>query len=245
MRADFIEKYLLLEEKHWWFSARREIILTMLRKYCAGGTKARILEIGCSGGMLSKTLLSHGYNNYTGIDISWDAINICRRRGIKNVLIMNGAISAFKDGSFDVIIASDVLEHIFEDSFAIKEWHRILHDGGITICFVPAYNSLWSSHDQINMHYRRYNKHNIQIIFVHNGFEIVRSSYWNFVLFFPLFIYRLLERLRLTSAQMAQLRHHSSLINNLFAHILTVENLFLRLGLTYPFGASVFVVAKK
>ena len=186
MKIDFERKYHLLEERHWWFVGRRRIILKLTNKIFLGRQDIKILEIGCSGGPLLNLLLSQGYAHVAGIDNSKEAIRLCKERGFKNVFFMNGAKPNFESEEFDLIITSDVLEHIKDDSKAVKEWKKILKKGGFIICFVPALRFLWSKHDEDNQHYRRYTQKGLKSIFRKNHFHVVRSSYWNIALLLPI-----------------------------------------------------------
>jgi SAM-dependent methyltransferase len=245
MKSDFERKYHALEEKHWWFVGRREIILSLAGKYYPGRERTKILEIGCSGGPLLKSLLSQGYSYIYGIDNSREAIRLCKRRGLKNVFLMDGVKPNFNSEEFDLIIASDVLEHIQDDEKAVKEWKRILKRDGVIICFVPALKALWSKHDEANEHRRRYTKKDLENIFAKNDFKIIKSSYWNIILFLPTFFYRLLTRAFLEEYSSHQLKKSNYILNFLLSKLLRIENFFLNIGVSYPIGISVFVIAKK
>ena len=245
MENDFERKYHALEEKHWWFVGRREIILSLVGKYYPGREGIKILEIGCSGGPLLKSLLAQGYSYIYGIDNSREAIRLCKRRGLKNVFLMDGAKLNFNNGEFDLIIASDVLEHIQDDEKAVREWKRILKGGGTIICFVPALKALWSKHDEANEHCRRYRKKDLKNIFAKNDFKIVKASYWNIILFLPVLLYRLLMRFFLKEYSGHQLKKSNYTLNYLLNKFLRIENFFLNIGVSYPIGISVFVIAKK
>jgi SAM-dependent methyltransferase len=245
MQSDFENRYHLLEEKHWWFISRREIILALIKKYYHSRKRIKILEIGCSGGPLLNLLSSHGYSQIFGIDISKKAVRLCRARGFKDVFPMNGAKPHFDSGEFDLIIASDVLEHIQDDEKAVKEWRRLLKREGTIICFVPAFESLWSKHDEDNEHCRRYTKTDLEKIFVKNGLKIIRSSYWNIALFLPTLCYRFLMRTFFKQSLIHQLKESNYALNYLLKKILSIENFFLDIGANYPFGISFFAIAKK
>ncbi|MDR9410892.1 MAG: class I SAM-dependent methyltransferase [Balneolaceae bacterium] len=145
------EKYHERERNYWWFKARREAIYKLLNFYNIK-YNSKILDIGCSSGLLLEELYQHGYpkNNLYGIDISKDAVNIAKSNGFENVQIMDGSELTFKNESMDVIISSDSLEHIKWDKTALKQWHQCLRPGGMLVVFVPAFNCLWSEHDEIN-----------------------------------------------------------------------------------------------
>ena len=148
-------KYHVQEDKHWWFESRRDMVIKLLRQ---SDRNSKILEIGCSGGPLIRALNKLGYNDVHGIDISEPAIDLCKLREISNTSVMDGSRPDFGDGQFDVVIASDVLEHIEDEEKALCEWNRILKPSGKLIVFVPAFKMLWSKHDEANHHYRRYSK---------------------------------------------------------------------------------------
>jgi len=117
---------------------------------------ARILDIGCGGGPLLLELIKKGLINIYGIDISTNAISKCKERGLDNVLVMDGNSPDFEKATFDIIIASDSLEHLENDVQALDNWNKILQTDGQLIVFVPAFNFLWSGHDAVNHHYRGY-----------------------------------------------------------------------------------------
>jgi SAM-dependent methyltransferase len=245
MQNDFERKYHLLEEKHWWFFGRREIILRLIKNNFPRRQDIKILEIGCSGGPLLNVLLSQGYSHIVGIDNSKEAIALCKERGFQNVFLMDGVKPHFDSEQFDVIIASDVLEHIQDEKRAVKGWQRIVKRGGIIICFVPALRILWSKHDEDNKHYKRYAKKTLEYLFRGKDYTIIRSSYWNVVLFLPILFYRFLMKTLLSKSSTSQLRDGNNFTNILLIQLLRIENSLLSIGINYPIGVSVFVVAQK
>jgi SAM-dependent methyltransferase len=246
VKQAFETTYHELEDTHWWFVARREIILRLTRRELSGHQDAKILEIGCSGGPLLRMLSDAGFPNLWGIDISQEAVFLCHERGLDNVLQMDGARTDFPEEDFDLIIASDVLEHIEDDGAAVGEWRRILKTGGSLVCFVPAFTLLWSPHDEENEHYRRYSKRQLESLLRAHDFDTVRSSYWNCLLFTPVLIYRLLARWNGTQRFFGrQLGTTGPHLNALLTAILKAENALLATGVNAPVGISVFAVARK
>src|SRR5207253_9325776 len=116
----------------------------------------KILDIGCAGGPLLLDLKNAGFYNLYGVDVSEKAAEVCKQRGLENVYVMDGHNPEFEENSFDVIIASDSLEHLQDDMLALKNWNRLLKPGGELYVFVPAFMYLWSKHDVVNQHFRRY-----------------------------------------------------------------------------------------
>ena len=186
----FEVKYHKVEESNWWFKARRKMILSLLKDH----KKSRILDIGCASGALIRDLIRNGYSDVCAVDISSEAVKLCKSSGLKNVHRMDASAMDFKDGEFDVIIASDILEHIKDDLHALKQWQRILKREGRLIVFVPTFDFLWSDHDTLNRHYRRYSKKRLVSVVRKAGFKIKRNSYWNFTLFLPIAIFRLSQK---------------------------------------------------
>ncbi len=242
VKENYWKRYLRLEKNYWWFIARRNIILNLVEDSILDRTD-KILEIGCSGGQMIRFLNQNGYNNVYGIDTSRNAIKECKMKGLKNVSVMDGTKPKFPDGEFDLIIASDVLEHMENNIHVLMEWNRILKSYGEMIIFVPAFNFLWSKHDETNNHYRRYSRKVLNRKLELTGFKIHRSSYWNFMLFFPIAIIRILQRIFKSKAE-HQLYEMNPLINKLFTYLMAVENKILT-KLNFPVGISVFAHCKR
>ena len=247
MNKKFENTYHEVEAVHWWFVARRTIVKELVRK-AASSTQAAILEIGCSGGPLMESLRDDGFSNLFGIDISPEAVALCLARRIPNVSIMDAQAPDFPAASFDVITASDVLEHLSDGPGALAEWYKLLRPGGTLIVFVPAFNFLWSGHDEINHHFRRYRAADLARLLHSAGFEIRRQGYWNFSIFFPVALVRLAKRLlsRLSTKPSAgDLKPIPFLFNQVLIWLLNMENKILLAGVNFPWGVSATVVARK
>lgn len=248
MDLSYEQQYHQLEEAHWWFAGRRDAIRKLIRSLHIP-TTADILEIGCSGGPLQQLLLSDGYTQLTGIDISEKAIALAQTRGLVNVSVMDGAHLAFPDNSFDLLLASDVLEHIADEQQAAREWCRVLRPGGRMLVFVPAFQLLWTRHDEVNHHFRRYTGAHLRHVLRQAGLELERTSYWNSALFFPATAIRLLQRLPAVRSASAvshtgDLKQLPRWLNSLLSNLLKTENSLLQ-HMSLPVGVSVFAVARK
>lgn len=245
MSKSFEVKYFELEENSWWCQSRRDII-TKLIKTLDINKGSKILEIGCSSGTLTKSLEQMGFANVYGIDNSRIAISLCKKRGLKNVFVMDGAKTRFKKEEFDVIIASDILEHIKNSGSALNGWRKIMKPGGILIIFVPAFNFLWSEHDTSNVHYRRYTKNGLVNDLKMADFKIDRISYWNFILFFPASIVRIFQHMFMKRKiqTLQQLYEINPILNKIIISMLKFENWFHK-RLNFPVGVSIFAIARK
>ena len=125
MNKDYELKYHKIEEDYWWFVAHRDMLYRLIKKLNAD-KNSKILDVGCSGGHLIKLLRTNGLKNTYGVDISEKAINLCKRKGIKNVFVMDCIKTNFDNNTFDIAIAADILEHTKNDTRAIVEWNRII-----------------------------------------------------------------------------------------------------------------------
>ncbi|WP_179344013.1 class I SAM-dependent methyltransferase [Winogradskyella ursingii] len=244
MKKNFEQKYHEVEQRHFWFKARRNYILQLLKNEDRSST---ILDIGCSSGWLLKDLEQAGFEkkNLYGIDISQKAIINCKQKGLDNCYEMSAESIQIKQ-KFDIIIASDCLEHIEHDQSTLKHWHEKLNSNGKIFVFVPAFMSLWSPHDEVNLHYRRYRKNQLTTLLKNSNFNIISSGYWNFFLFGPLFVYRFFSNKfssHKNSTTSGDLNDLGS-FNPILLWLLNTENKLLKF-ITFPFGISTYVIAKK
>ncbi|WP_310396150.1 class I SAM-dependent methyltransferase [Hymenobacter sp.] len=250
MDLTYEAKYHQLEEQHWWFASRRDVVYDLIRSLRLP-VSAAILEIGCSGGPLMQRLSAAGYSDLTGIDVSVPAIELAQARGVPHVSVMDGAALAFGDARFDVVIASDVLEHIEDEAQALREWARVLKPGGQLLVFVPAHAHLWSEHDVVNHHFRRYSRPGLLAALERAGLRAQRSSFWNAALYLPTAVLRLGRRalsgpvspIKRPGAT-GDLHHFARPANRFLLSLLKAENRLLR-RFNLPLGVSVFALAQK
>ena len=243
MKEAFEKKYHDVEKKHWWFKSRRHCIQKWLGH---ASRESRILDIGCSSGLLLTELRQMGFaaENLYGIDISQSAVDNAKKNGLQNVFVCD-AQNINIEQQFDYILASDCLEHLENDQVALKNWLRLLNPCRQAIIFVPAFMSLWSQHDLANMHFRRYTRNELKIKIASAGFSIKHSGYWNVLLFIPVFLYRGLSRL-LYSKEKAHgdISQPPQFVNLFLIKWLTFENYLLK-SVPFPFGVSTYCIAKK
>ncbi len=241
----YISLYHELEESHWWFRGRRDIIRRLVQGY---DRDSAILEVGCSGGPLLELLEAQGFRHAVGIDLVERSVDLCRSRGRKDVAVADGCRTGFRDNQFELVIASDVLEHIEKPEIGLNEWSRILAPGGRLLVFVPAFQFLWSSHDKLNCHHRRYTKRELKELLKKSGFIIERATYWNFCFFAPAVALRTAEKIlgrHQQETKGGQLKKISFIVNKTLETVIKLENMVLAAGLNFPFGVSVFAMARK
>src|SRR5947207_7426854 len=184
-----------VEEHHWWFIGRRKIIEGFVAAVCCelGKRKPRILDVGCGTGANLQMLGQHGASE--GVDVSSEALEFCRARGLSKV--KQGAAEAlpYEDASFDLVTGLDVVEHLDDDVAGLKEMRRVLRPRGRALLFVPAFMFLWGVQDDISHHRRRYTRAGLENVVRAAGFEIERFTYANITFFGPILFGRLLMRL--------------------------------------------------
>lgn len=232
------------EDSYWWFTARNIIISKIINKIIPSLSKqSKILDIGCgTGGFAS--YISKDYD-ISCLDTSTTALDYCKKRGLSN--LYNSTIAELPDEAkpFDAAIMLDVLEHIEDDKSALKDVHGILKEGGYYIMSVPAYKWMWSKHDEIHMHYRRYTKKEVTNLIEKAGFEIKYSSHFNSFLFLPAFLKRKLDKITGKEEKHKDpVDKVSDGMNSLFHKIFSFESKFLP-AVSFPIGLSIIVIAQK
>lgn len=177
------------EDRHWWFLARRRILLAVLER-AVPRTGIEIADVGCGTGGMAAPLSRFG--RVTAVDEASEAREYCRRRGLDRVLSI--AEWDAETSAYDLLTAFDVVEHVEDDLALLKRLHARLKPGGTLVVTVPAYRFLWSPFDEMNHHYRRYSRGELRRRLESAGFRVRRATYFNTLLFPVIAIVRLAER---------------------------------------------------
>jgi SAM-dependent methyltransferase len=148
-----------------------------------------------------------------------------------------------RSNSVGLIIALDVLEHIDNDMNAIRELYQVLRKRGILILTVPAFNFLWGTQDVVTGHKRRYSKKEITNKLREVGFDILKSSYFNFFLFFPILIAR--RMIHLLGLKIESENEINFPLINFFLKVIFSLELYALEYFSFPFGVSILCIAKK
>jgi SAM-dependent methyltransferase len=242
MEIEYENKYHEVEKHNWWFVSRRLYLLDLIKN---ASRDSKILDIGCSSGIFLKDLEQLGFKteNLFGVDISEKAIANCKKNGIQNSFVMDAQNISLTE-KFDIIIASDCLEHLENDTMAIQNWKQLLKNNGFLYVFVPAFQSLWSEHDEVNQHFRRYTKNELITKLLDAKFVILKSSYWNFFLFLPVYLYRKLTNFLPKNQKNEGQIVGNKLVNLFLLNLVIFENKLLKF-INFPFGVSTFCIVKK
>ena len=243
MKKSEIDRMAHYEATYWWHIGRKDIVARQLQNYLGDSKKKlKILNVGAGTGgtvpMLEK------YGSVTNLELSKPAIQYMKKIGIKDIIEGDATELEAKEGTYDVVIALDVLEHIDSESKALVEWKRVLKKDGLLLVTVPAYPSLWSEHDESLNHFRRYTRPSARNALTVADYRIKKLSY-AFAFSLPLvYGYRILGRILPKSDKKTTYVSVPKPINSLFAGILKIESRLLT-KMWFPFGTTVLFVAQK
>lgn len=233
-----------VEGSHWWFVGRRAILESFLEPICSklktNDSRLQILDVGCGTGANVEMLSQYG--DAEGVDVSDDALEFCRRKGLK---VQKGLAETlpYANETFELTTALDVVEHLDDDIAGLKEMFRVTRCGGYSLVFVPAFMWLWGVQDDISNHRIRYTRSQIVDLLKSAGYEIERATYANWTFFAPILGGRTIMRLAGIKPESENNITISSL-NGIFGKIFGAEKFWLR-NFDFPFGVSIVVVARK
>ena len=178
-----------VEAAHWWFKGRRKLFGAILRQ-CGVGKGAAILDAGTSSGNNLRLLRDLGFANYRGLELSAEAIALSDLKGLGPVERGDICAMPFGAGSFDFVLATDIIEHVDADDRALAEIRRVLKPGGRCLITVPAFPSLWGHQDIVSHHKRRYRSAPLLAKIQAVGLRPLTSYHFNYLLFLPIWAAR-------------------------------------------------------
>ena len=223
------------EKEHWWYKGRREIISSIISKFVFKNNKLKILDFGAGSGA-NTIALSH-YGEVYVYEKDENALQLLKKRfeKISDIFVLD---EINENIFFDLIIASDVIEHIENDDEIIKFFSRVLKNDGNILITVPSYNFLYTERDKVLGHFRRYNINALKKK-TNKYFKIIKLSYYNFFLFFlSVVLFVFLKLFKIKSLITSPENTPNFFLNNLFYKIFSSEKFLLKY-LNFPFGASI------
>jgi SAM-dependent methyltransferase len=247
MQHDYYKEYYELERNHWWFIAREEIlsnyIQQLIKREKLPSADLKILNVGCGPGRSSEYLSKFGQVT----SIEYDEF-CCKFASEKTGLeIINGSITAlpFKNNTFDLVCAFDVIEHVEDDQLAVNELKRVTKINALVLITVPAFMGLWSHHDVINHHFKRYKISEVNQLFdSKNDGNKVFDTYFNNFLFLPIYFFRKVSNLlklgekRIGSGSDFE-AFKPGIINTILYKIMRFESSVINRKISMPFGVSI------
>lgn len=246
MNPELYEAHDRLEDRHWWFEGRRRVIREVLRRHLLPKAKRRILDVGCGTGGMFPLLMEFGAVD--GAEFSPDARARAQRKFPGRRVEACELPATLPEGTWDVVTAFDVIEHLDDPVGSLKTMRSRLPFDGQVVVTVPAFQFLWSRHDDVNHHKRRYGRLELVSHLSSAGFNVSFVSYFNTLLFPAVAGARLLERL--LPSRFGKKREEADLgetpepLNGVLTALFGGER--LAVGRTQlPFGVSLIAVAQR
>ena len=231
-----------VEATHWWFTERRRLFARIISGLGLPAD-ARILDIGTSTGTNLRMLRDLGFTHCEGLDQSQEAVRWCAEKGYGKVTIGDVCHLPFPDREFDLILATDIIEHVDDDAGALREIQRTLKDDGRTLITVPAFMVLWGLQDDVSHHKRRYRAPEILERAEAAHLLVLQRFYFNYLLFVPILLARVLIRL-LRIRMKSENEVNNGFINRVLAAIFRFD-VWSAPALHPPFGVSYLMLATK
>jgi len=228
-----------IEQNHWWFVGRRQLFSSHIKALNLP-LDAMILDVGTSTGTNLRLLKGMGFTSYRGLDSSPDAICWCDEKGLGTVDL--GTIYAIPhlDSTFDLILATDIIEHLDDDVAALTELKRVLKPGGTILLTVPAFPCLWGLQDEVAHHKRRYRIRDLRERINRSKLSCRESYHFNFLLFLPIWLARrLIWLLDINLKSENQVNTFS--LNMMLKWVFLLDVALARL-LRLPFGVSILAI---
>jgi SAM-dependent methyltransferase len=229
-----------VEDRHWWYRGRRSVLERVIDDLRLPA-RARILDAGCGSGRNMVEFARHGI--VTGIELSETSVCLAHKREAGDVVEGSVLDMPFDADAFDLAASLDVIEHLEDDLQALRELRRVVAPGGALLVTVPAYQWLWSGHDEINHHHRRYTRRSLQRIGEQAGWQQVRTTYFNSLLLPAAILLRVLDRFsRRTTESSLDLWIPPEPLNWLLQRPLALEAALIGRGGRIPAGLSLLAV---
>jgi SAM-dependent methyltransferase len=244
MEADEYRRLAELESELWWFGLLHDALFASLESLGLSTVALRCADFGCgTGGFLSKLGGRFPTCSVVGLDKSTVALSLARRNHGSNLVAGDVQNPPFKPEVFDIVFALDVMYHRdVEPARMLNAIFTVLKPGGLVILNNPAYEWLRSYHDVYVHTARRYTVKSVAIDLKNAGFDVVRCTYWNTILF-PLMV---LKRKILTgSASRSDVGDVPAWLNRALSFISLPEPALMRYGISLPFGGSVLAIGRK
>jgi SAM-dependent methyltransferase len=231
------------EDRMWWYRAVHARLLDALAD--RPGAEGPLLDAGCgTGGFLARLAAVQPGRALVGLDYNPEASARAARKS--GAAVTAGTVNAlpFPDACFGAAVSVDVLCHrAVDQSAALAELKRVLKPGGTLVLNLPAFEWLRSAHDARVHTARRYTAAEIRAALETAGFRDVAPRYWNSLLLPLMALHR--KVLARNPEGKSDVGHFPPLLDAAFHAVTRVERALARLGLRYPAGGSVMVVATR
>jgi SAM-dependent methyltransferase len=242
MDERLMKAMLEVDENHWWYRGRRRIVNAELERLPLP-VGAEVLDAGCGSGRTLEEL--ERYGTVYGVELDPEAAELARARGAGEVHTGRLEQLPYEDDRFDLITCLDVIEHTPDDRATLRELLRVCKPGGWLLVTVPAYQALWSQHDEANHHFRRYSRGTMRAAAVESGWQVERMTSFNSLLLGPAAAVRIAQRRRRADADYTpELKLGPTWLNGVLERPLRVEARWLARGRKLPAGLSLLAVLR-
>lgn len=231
-----------VEAHHWWFAGRRRLLARVIAELDLA-KDARVLDVGSGTGTNLRLLGELGFIDFGGVDRSERAIRFCAEKGLGHVELGDARALPDDDRSVDLLIATDIVEHVEDDAAALREFRRVLKPGGRVILTVPAFPSLWGLQDVVSHHQRRYRRDDFVARIEAAGLVTRTSFHFNYLLFGPIWLARQLIRIFDVKLE-SENQLNGSALNALLAWIFAFD-VWSAPRIRPAFGVSIFALAER
>ena len=228
-------------ESNWYLASRAEVLAAVINPLCRTASRYRLVDAGAGTGSILARVKDG--SAAVGIEGDWNLARAGRTNHNVTFVVANLAQGIpLSSQSVDVVLALDVLEHLDDDRTVMDEVFRILRPSGRFIISVPAFQSLWSRHDELHHHKRRYSKQALLDIITSTGFGCTRMTYFNSLLFPLVYVSRKLEAFTRPSAN--DYEKASPLLARALGAIFQLESRIIP-HWNFPIGVSLLAVATR
>jgi len=238
-RAEF-QAMLALDDEHWWYRGRRRVLRAVLDGV-ALPPGARLLDAGAGSGRTLDELARLG--SVAGVELNPAGVEAARGRGHHDVREAPVESLPHPDGSFDLVTCLDVIEHTDDDVRSLRELRRVTRPGGALVVTVPAYPRLWSLHDEVNGHRRRYTRRTLRAAARDAGWQVERITGFNAVYLLPAAAVRIARR-NGAKAGSSELALTPPALNRVLEVPLRAEAALIARGVSLPAGLSLLAVLR-
>jgi SAM-dependent methyltransferase len=240
LRETAYREHYEVEDRHWWFRGRWAVIEAMLARTPLPPSPL-ILDAGCgTGGNLERYAR---IGRAEGVEPFPEAVQLCRERGFEAVTQGGLEDLPYEDNRYDLVAATDVLEHVAPEQEALREMLRVTKPGGVLLLTVPAYMWMWTEEDDNLHHQRRYTRRRLREAVTKAGWEPRIATYFNSLLLPPIALARKLPRN--SDGEQADLDRTPASLDGPLSLPMRLEARLIRAGVRLPAGVSVGIVCRK
>ena len=240
--AEYFDVMASFARRHWWYLSRRELVRSRLVRHARRDGIA--VDVGCGTGEMLEVLASLGYRQVAGTELSSDALDRSVTSGQAVSLMASDAEHLpFRADHVVCMTSMDVVEHLDDDVIALREFARVLAPGATLALTVPAYQWMWSAHDERACHRRRYTAPMLSRAVTAAGFAVLETTYYNSFLVPPAMLLRKTPLRRLVKGTDEEASFVHPVMNRLLGGLAAMER---RIGrrVRIPFGLSLLLVAR-